>query len=95
MNSIITTDIAVIGAGTSGLAAFNEITRAGRAALLIDRGPLGTTCARVGCMPSKAGRPYPNSPREAYLQPARHLTPYGSMRAQRATDLREMLPRAP
>lgn len=54
MNSTITTDIAVIGAGTAGLTAFNEITRAGRTALLIDRGPLGTTCARVGCMPSKA-----------------------------------------
>ncbi len=50
----ITTDIAVIGAGTAGLTAFMEISRAGRSALLIDRGPLGTTCARVGCMPSKA-----------------------------------------
>jgi dihydrolipoamide dehydrogenase len=54
MKSTITTDIAVIGAGTAGLTAFNEIRRAGRTALLIDRGPLGTTCARVGCMPSKA-----------------------------------------
>lgn len=50
----ITTDIAVIGAGTAGLAAFHEVSRAGRSTLLIDRGPLGTTCARVGCMPSKA-----------------------------------------
>ena len=54
LKSAITTDIAVIGAGTAGLAAFHEISRAGRSALLIDRGPLGTTCARVGCMPSKA-----------------------------------------
>lgn len=54
MKSTISTDIAVIGAGTAGLTAFMEITRAGRTALLIDRGPLGTTCARVGCMPSKA-----------------------------------------
>ena len=54
LKSTITTDIAVIGAGTAGLAAFHEISRAGRSALLIDRGPLGTTCARVGCMPSKA-----------------------------------------
>ncbi len=54
MKPTITTDIAVIGAGTAGLTAFMEITRAGRTAVLIDRGPLGTTCARVGCMPSKA-----------------------------------------
>ncbi len=51
---LLATDVAVIGAGTAGLTAFNEVTRAGRSALLIDRGPLGTTCARVGCMPSKA-----------------------------------------
>lgn len=49
-----TTDIAVIGAGTAGLTAFHTIRGAGAEALLIDHGPLGTTCARVGCMPSKA-----------------------------------------
>lgn len=54
LNSPITADIAVIGAGTAGLTAFHEISRAGCSVLLIDRGPLGTTCARVGCMPSKA-----------------------------------------
>lgn len=54
MTTLLTTDIAVIGAGTAGITAFHEITRAGRTALLIDHGPLGTTCARVGCMPSKA-----------------------------------------
>lgn len=54
MTDILHTDIAVIGAGTAGLTAFHEVRRAGRSALLIDHGPLGTTCARVGCMPSKA-----------------------------------------
>lgn len=54
MNDTLDTDIVVIGAGTAGANAFHEITRAGCSALLIDRGPLGTTCARVGCMPSKA-----------------------------------------
>ena len=49
-----TTDIAVIGAGTAGLTAFHTIRNVGAEALLIDHGPLGTTCARVGCMPSKA-----------------------------------------
>lgn len=47
-------DVAVIGAGTAGVTAFHEIRRAGATAVLIDRGPLGTTCARAGCMPSKA-----------------------------------------
>lgn len=47
-------DIAVIGAGTAGLTAFYAIQAAGKKGVLIDRGPLGTTCARVGCMPSKA-----------------------------------------
>lgn len=46
-------DVAVIGAGTAGLSAQRAARKAGARALLIDRGPLGTTCARVGCMPSK------------------------------------------
>lgn len=54
MTDILHTDVAVIGAGTAGLTAFHEVRRAGRSALLIDHGPLGTTCARAGCMPSKA-----------------------------------------
>lgn len=48
-----TVDVAVIGAGTAGLAARRAAARAGASAVVIDRGPLGTTCARVGCMPSK------------------------------------------
>ena len=47
------TDVAVIGAGTAGLAAYRAVKSAGRHALLIEGGPYGTTCARVGCMPSK------------------------------------------
>ncbi|HUH36946.1 MAG TPA: dihydrolipoyl dehydrogenase [Spongiibacteraceae bacterium] len=54
MPSPIITDVAIIGAGTAGLTAFSELRRQGLSAVLIDRGPLGTTCARVGCMPSKA-----------------------------------------
>jgi dihydrolipoamide dehydrogenase len=46
-------DVAIIGAGTAGLSAWREARRAGATAVLIDGGPLGTTCARVGCMPSK------------------------------------------
>lgn len=54
MLSPLKVDIVVIGAGTAGLTAFAEVARAGKSVLLIDHGPLGTTCARVGCMPSKA-----------------------------------------
>lgn len=46
-------DVAVIGAGTAGLAAFHAARKAGAEAVLIEAGPGGTTCARVGCMPSK------------------------------------------
>ena len=46
-------DVAVIGAGTAGLAAYRAAVAQGKRALLIEGGPYGTTCARVGCMPSK------------------------------------------
>ena len=47
------TEVAIIGAGTAGLAAYRAVKASGRTALLIEGGPYGTTCARVGCMPSK------------------------------------------
>jgi dihydrolipoamide dehydrogenase len=43
----------VIGAGTAGLAAYRAARAGGARAVLIEGGPYGTTCARVGCMPSK------------------------------------------
>jgi len=46
-------DVAVIGAGTAGLSAYRAARNAGKHAVLIEDGPHGTTCARVGCMPSK------------------------------------------
>ena len=46
-------DVAIIGAGTAGLNARREVEKAGASPLLIESGPYGTTCARVGCMPSK------------------------------------------
>src|SRR5687767_14760544 len=49
----IQVDVAVIGAGTSGLAAYRAAKAAGKRAVIIEGGPYGTTCARVGCMPSK------------------------------------------
>lgn len=46
-------DVAVIGAGTAGLAAERSARRAGAKTVIIDRSFSGTTCATVGCMPSK------------------------------------------
>jgi dihydrolipoyl dehydrogenase len=46
-------DVAVIGAGTAGLAAYRAARASGARAVLIEGGTHGTTCARVGCMPSK------------------------------------------
>src|ERR1700745_3897215 len=46
-------DVAIIGTGTAGLAAYRAARAHGKRALIIEGGPYGTTCARVGCMPSK------------------------------------------
>jgi dihydrolipoamide dehydrogenase len=46
-------DVAVIGAGTAGMTAYRAAKTAGAGAVLIEGGNYGTTCARVGCMPSK------------------------------------------
>jgi dihydrolipoamide dehydrogenase len=47
-------DVAIIGAGTAGLTAQEFVVQKTDNYVIIDDGPLGTTCARVGCMPSKA-----------------------------------------
>lgn len=52
MNTL-TVDVAVIGAGTAGLAAYRAARALGARAVIIEAGAYGTTCARVGCMPSK------------------------------------------
>lgn len=46
-------DVAVIGAGTAGLLAYRAARREGASAVMVEGGDYGTTCARVGCMPSK------------------------------------------
>jgi len=46
-------DVAILGAGTAGLSALAQVRRGTDSFVLIDGGELGTTCARVGCMPSK------------------------------------------
>ncbi|PIE53679.1 dihydrolipoyl dehydrogenase [Candidatus Fermentibacteria bacterium] len=47
-------DVVIIGSGTAGLSALGQVRKRTDNFLLINDGPYGTTCARVGCMPSKA-----------------------------------------
>lgn len=49
----VTVDVAVIGAGTAGMVAYRKAKEMAENVVLIEGGPYGTTCARVGCMPSK------------------------------------------
>lgn len=46
-------DVIIIGGGTAGLAALREVRKRTHNFALINDGPWGTICARVGCMPSK------------------------------------------
>ena len=47
-------DVAIIGAGSAGLYALSQVKKETDNFILINDGPYGTTCARVGCMPSKS-----------------------------------------
>ena len=47
-------DVAILGAGSAGLYAWAQVKRRTDNYVVIDGGEMGTTCARVGCMPSKA-----------------------------------------
>lgn len=51
MNEIL--DVAIIGAGSAGLAALREVRKHTQRFVIINSGSWGTVCARVGCMPSK------------------------------------------
>lgn len=49
----VQTDVAIIGAGTAGMSAYRAALAHTPRVLVIEAGVYGTTCARVGCMPSK------------------------------------------
>ena len=49
----IKTEVAVIGGGTAGMTAYRAASSGGKKTVLIEGNQFGTTCARVGCMPSK------------------------------------------
>lgn len=46
-------EVAIIGAGTAGMGAYRAASKHTSDLVMIEGGQYGTTCARVGCMPSK------------------------------------------
>ena len=46
-------DVVIIGAGTAGLSALGHVRKRTDRFVIINDGPYGTTCAGIGCMPSK------------------------------------------
>ncbi|WDE16434.1 dihydrolipoyl dehydrogenase [Acinetobacter schindleri] len=46
-------DLIIVGSGTAGITAYKEAIKHTDNILIINAGPWDTTCARVGCMPSK------------------------------------------
>lgn len=88
-------DVAVVGAGHAGLNALKEIRQVTDDWVLINGGPLGTTCARIGCMPSKVAIHLADSyqSRERLARygisggEALHLNPLGAL--EHVRDLRD------
>jgi dihydrolipoamide dehydrogenase len=65
-------DVAVIGGGTAGLAAYGAAAPIAPRVVIVEGGASGTTCARVGCMPSKLLIAAADVAHEA-----RHASPFG------------------
>jgi len=80
-------DVAVIGAGTAGLAAYRSATAVTPRVVMIEGGLHGTTCARVGCMPSKLLIAAGDAAHHA-----RHAGPFG-VHAKVEIDGREVMDR--
>ncbi len=65
-------DVAIVGAGTAGMGAYRAARVQTDSVLLIEGGAYGTTCARVGCMPSKLLIAAAQAAHQA-----RHAAPFG------------------
>lgn len=83
-----TVDVAVIGAGTAGMAAWRAAHAAGKRVVLIERGAAGTTCARVGCMPSKLLLAAAHGLYDARRLAARGIAGTDGLRAESAAVMR-------
>jgi dihydrolipoamide dehydrogenase len=64
--------VAIIGAGTAGMGAYRAARAHTSSIFLIEGGSYGTTCARVGCMPSKLLIAAADAAHQA-----RHADPFG------------------
>lgn len=80
-------DVAILGAGTAGMAAYRAVKKEGGSAVLVEAAKYGTTCARVGCMPSKLLIAAADAAHKA-----RHADPFG-VHATVAVDGREVMAR--
>lgn len=72
----ITTDIAIIGAGTAGMAAYAAAKEENSKVILIEKGPLGTTYIRNGGIPSQILREIAQSTSQ-HTHPQTSITLYG------------------
>ncbi len=81
-------DIAIIGAGSAGLSAWHAARKHSDSVLLIEGGAYGTTCARVGCMPSKL---LIAAAEAAHF--GRHTAPFGVTYAAPEIDGRQVMAR--
>lgn len=80
-------DVAVVGAGTAGLAAYRAAVAHTPRVVVIEGGAHGSTCARVGCMPSKL-----LIAAAEVAHGARHAAPFG-VRATAVVDGRAVMDR--
>ena len=81
-------DIAIIGAGTAGMGAYRAARAHTDNLVLIEGGSYGTTCARVGCMPSKLLIAAAEAAHHA-----RHTSPFGVSVGEVAVDGRAVMER--
>lgn len=88
-------DIAIIGAGTAGLSALNQVRKHTDNFVIINAGPYGTTCARTGGMPSKTLVEFANAFHNRHLletldvQGAAALQLDSAVLMQKVRDLRD------
>lgn len=72
-------DVAIIGGGTAGLGAYRAAKAHTNSVVMIEGGPYGTTCARVGCMPSKLLIAAAESVHHIHKAPAFGVHPQGEI----------------
>lgn len=73
-------EVAIIGGGTAGMVAYRAAKKHTESVLLIEGETFGTTCARVGCMPSKLLIAAAESAHQFELAPAFGVFPEGKPR---------------